>query len=269
MRRFLIAFAGSLALMSAPGWAAKCSNSSAGFDAWKQSFIAEAPSHGLKPQVVEAALRNVSYSPKVIKLDRGQHSFKLSFEQFYKKRVNGAMIRRGQQMGQIHARILGKIEKQYGVPAPILLAIWGLETNYGGYSGNMPVIQSLATLSHDCRRSAFFTNELVAALTIVQRRDMKPEELRGAWAGEIGQTQFLSSSYVKYAVDYDRDGRRDLIRSVPDVLASTANYLAQKGWRAGQGWGPGTANYEVLKQWNKASVYVQTISVMAEKIGGK
>lgn len=104
------------------------------------------------------------------------------------------------------------------------------------------------------------------ALKIIKRRDMAPNQMRGAWAGEIGQTQFLASSYMKYAVDYDRDGRRDLIRSIPDVLASTANYLKNKGWRAGQPWGPGTANYRVLREWNKASVYVQTISVMADKI---
>jgi len=130
----------------------------------------------------------------------------------------------------------------------------------------MPVLRSLATLAYDCRRSRFFTEELVAALMIVQRGDMRPSEMRGAWAGEIGQTQFLATNYVKYAVDFDRDGRRDLIRSSADALASTANYLKAHGWRAGQGWGPGTANHNVLKQWNKATVYQKTIAVMASKI---
>lgn len=267
--RFVIAsFVGFLLATATPAFSASCGNGPAGFDAWKQSFIASAPSYGLKPRIVSSALQNVSYDPKVVRLDRNQKSFKLSFKQFYAKRVNNAMIRRGQQLAKNYARMFNSIERKYGVPAPVIIAIWGLETNYGSFSGNMPVLRSLATLAYDCRRSAFFTNELVNALMIVQRRDMSPAEMKGAWAGELGQTQFLASSYMKYAVDFDRDGRRDLVRSIPDVLASTANYLAQKGWRRGQGWGPGTANYNVLKQWNKATVYVQTISVMADKIAG-
>lgn len=253
-------------LGTTPALAAKCGNNAAGFPAWLEQFKAEAPNYGLKPRVVDRALKGVTYSSKVIRLDRSQRSFKLSFEQFYQKRVNNAMIRRGQQLLKRYDGLFRRIEKTYGVPAPVLLAIWGLETNYGGFNGNMPVLQSLATLAYDCRRSQFFTNELVSALMIVQRGDMRPEELRGAWAGEIGQTQFLASSYVKYAVDFDRDGRRDLIHSVGDVLASTANYLKAYGWRARQPWGPGTANHAVLKKWNKAAVYQQTIAVMAAKI---
>ncbi|WP_156510628.1 lytic murein transglycosylase [Labrenzia sp. OB1] len=268
MVRLLVCFLGLGLFAVTPALSASCGNGPAGFEAWKQSFIADASRHGLKQRIVQRSLQNVSYNPKVIRLDRGQKSFKLSFDQFYAKRVNNAMIRRGQKLGQTYARIFRGIEKKYGVPAPVILAIWGLETNYGSFSGNMPVLQSLATLAYDCRRSAFFTNELVAALIIVQRRDMSPEEMKGAWAGELGQTQFLASSYVKYAVDYDRNGRRDLVRSIPDVLASTANYLAKHGWRRGRSWGPGTANYRVLQKWNKASVYVQTISVMADKIAG-
>ena len=267
--RFLAAILFSFVLFSTtPAMSASCGNGAGGFEAWKQNFIANSSRYRLKQRVVQQALQNVTYNPKVVRLDRNQKSFKLSFQQFYAKRVNNAMIRRGQKLGKTYARIFKSIERKYGVPAPVILAIWGLETNYGGFSGNMSVLRSLATLAYDCRRSAFFTNELVNALIIVQRRDMTPAEMKGAWAGEIGQTQFLASSYVKYAVDYDRNGRRDLVRSVPDVLASTANYLQKHGWRRGQGWGPGTANYAVLKKWNKASVYVQTISVMAEKIGG-
>ncbi len=266
MRFLSIALSGIFLVFSSPAFSASCGNGPGGFEAWKQAFISRSSGYGLKPRVVQSALQNVGYSKKVVQLDRGQKSFKLSFEQFYAKRVNDAMIRRGKQLEKTYARIFRGIEKKYGVPAPILLAIWGLETNYGSFNGNMPVLQSLATLAYDCRRSSFFTDELIAALMIVQRRDMSPEEMKGAWAGEIGQTQFLATSYLKYAVDYDRNGRRDLIRSIPDVLASTANYLAQKGWRRGQGWAPGSANYKVLQQWNKASVYVETISVMAARI---
>jgi lytic murein transglycosylase len=266
MRLFLCAISVGLALSTATA-NAKCGNSAAGFNEWRDGVIANSERFGVKQRVAKSALGGVTYNPKVIRLDRNQKSFKLSFEQFYAKRVNNAMIRRGKKLGQNYARIFRKIEKQYGVPAPIILAIWGLETNYGSFSGNMPVMRSLATLAYDCRRSQFFSNELIAALHIIQRGDMQPAQLKGAWAGEIGQTQFLASSYMQYAVDFDRNGRRDLIRSVPDVLGSTANYLAKKGWRRGQPWGPGTTNYRVLKEWNKASVYVQTISVMAEKIG--
>jgi membrane-bound lytic murein transglycosylase B len=130
----------------------------------------------------------------------------------------------------------------------------------------MSIIRSIATLAYDCRRTEFFQNELMSALKIVQRGDMTPGQLRGGWAGEIGQTQFLPSAYYKFAVDFDGDGRRDLIRSVPDMLASTANFLRGHGWQAGQSWGPGTSNYNVIHQWNKAQVYVRTISVMADKI---
>jgi membrane-bound lytic murein transglycosylase B len=132
----------------------------------------------------------------------------------------------------------------------------------------MSAIRSLATLAYDCRRSAFFTNELMAALAIVQRGDMAPSQMIGAWAGELGQTQFLATSYVKFAVDYDGNGRRDLLRSTADALASTANYLKAYGWKKGQPYGPGTANYAVLAQWNKATVYQQTIAELAKKIRG-
>ncbi len=253
-------------LVSNPVTAAECGNGPAGFPAWLKDFKAEAERAGIRRKVVNGALNGVSYHSRVISLDRGQKSFKLSFDQFYARRVNDAMISRGKRLIKQNAGLFRALEKRYGVPAPILVAIWGLETGYGANSGKMNVIRSLATLAYDCRRSDFFTNELINALAIVQRGDMSPAEMRGAWAGEIGQTQFLASSYMRFAVDHDGDGRRDLIRSVPDVLGSTANYLKAYGWQRGGSWEPGTNNYEVLRQWNRASVYVQTISVMAEKL---
>ena len=135
---------------------------------------------------------------------------------------------------QSNAALLNKIESRYGVPGEVVVAIWGLETSFGANTGNMSSLRSLATLAYDCRRSAFFTNELMAALSIVQRGDMSPSQMVGAWAGELGQTQFLASSYVKFAVDFDGNGRRDLIRSKADALASTANYLKAYGWKKGQ-----------------------------------
>jgi membrane-bound lytic murein transglycosylase B len=149
-----------------------------------------------------------------------------------------------------------------------LVAIWGLETDYGADVGRFPTIRALATLAHDCRRPDRFRPELIDALRILQRGDMSAGEMRGAWAGEIGQTQFLPSSYIKFAVDFDGNGRRDLIRSVPDALASTANYLRGYGWKRGQPWGEGTANFEVIREWNKAQVYSKTIAYFAERLAG-
>lgn len=261
-----IFFASFLTL--SPVHAASCGNNANGFGPWLNDFKRRAASQGIPARAINASLKGVTYDKRVIRLDRSQKSFKLSFAQFYKRRVNNAMIGRGRKLMARHKKLFDGIERTYGVPASVIVAIWGLETGFGGNSGNMSVMRSLATLAYDCRRSEFFANELMSALTIVKRGDMAPSKMRGAWAGELGQTQFLASSYVKFAVDYDRNGRRDLINSVPDVLASTANYLKQHGWRRGRSWEPGSANYNVLFKWNRAKVYVQTISVMASKLGG-
>jgi lytic murein transglycosylase len=258
-----------LCALASPAIAASCGSGAGGFDSWLSQFRREAASQGISESTLASALSGVSYDPQVIRLDRGQHSFKLSFEAFYARRVNDALIRRGARLMAAHRATFDRIEKRYGVPAEIIVAIWGLETNYGALGGKMSIIRSIATLAYDCRRSAFFRNELMNTMKIVQRGDMSPAQLRGGWAGEIGQTQFLPSAYYKYAVDFDGDGRRDLIRSVPDMLASTANYLRGYGWQAGQSWQPGTANYNVIQQWNKAQVYVKTIAVMANRLGGR
>jgi lytic murein transglycosylase len=168
------------------------------------------------------------------------------------------------------AALLSRIEKAYGVPGAILVSIWGLETGFGrDGAGGYSIIRSVATLAYDCRRSAFFTDHLLAALRIVDKGDMSPAEMRGGWAGEIGQVQFLPGSYDRYAVDFDGDGRRDLVHSVADALASTASFMKAHGWRAGQPWGPGTANYAVIKDWNKAEVYARTIALMAQEVAGR
>ena len=258
-----------LMLMAPAASAATCGNTGAGFSAWLAQFKRQAAAQGIPARVIRAALGNVTYNPYVIKLDRNQHSFHLSFRKFWNLRVNNAMIRKGRKIMRARARLFSRIERRFGVPAPVLTAIWGLETGFGRNSGRMPVFRSLATLAYDCRRAPFFRNELMSALRIVARGDMSPRAMRGAWAGEIGQTQFLASKYLQYAVDFDGDGRRDLIHSVPDVLATTANFLRAHGWRRGAGWAPGSANYNVIKQWNRATVYQKTISVMADKLAGR
>lgn len=246
---------------------ADCGNGGAGFARWLERFKERAAAQGISSATLASALGGVSYDRRVVRLDRNQRSFKLSFEQFYARRVGGALMRRGQARMRTHSATLDRIEQRYGVPAPVLIAIWGLETNYGAdTSGKFSILRSLATLAYDCRRSPFFTGQLLDALRLVQRGDMTPAELRGGWAGEIGQTQFLPSPYMKFAVDFDGDGRRDLVHSVPDILASTANFLKGHGWQAGQSWEPGSANYAVIRDWNRAEVYQRTISLMAERL---
>jgi len=248
---------------------ADCGNDAAGFASWLARLKAKASQQGISAATLSSALADVTYDRTVVRLDRSQRSFKLSFEEFYARRVGSALLRRGQALMRTHKATLDRIEKRFGVPAPILIAIWGLETNYGAdTSGRFSILRSVATLAYDCRRSPFFTPHLLDALRIVQRGDMTPEQMRGGWAGEIGQTQFLPSAYVKYAVDFDGDGRRDLVNSVPDLLASTANFLKGHGWQAGQSWEPGTPNYAVIKEWNRAEVYRRTIAAMAAKLGG-
>jgi lytic murein transglycosylase len=267
----LVALAMASGAPFSPANAADCGNDAGGFDGWLASYKSQAAAQGIKPGTIAAAFSGVSYDPNVVRLDRSQRSFKLSFEQFYAKRVSNALLGRGQRMLQTHQGTLQRIEQRFGVPGAVLVAIWGLETNYGADGGGRhSIVRSISTLAYDCRRTDFFRNELIHALRIIDRGDMSPEQMRGGWAGEIGQVQFLPSSYFKFAVDFDGDGRRDLVRSVPDMLASTANFLKSKGgWRAGQPWGPGTANYTALQEWNKAEVYSQTIAVMASKMAGK
>ncbi len=263
----IAALACFLALAGQEALAAKCGNNAGGFPNWLNQFKKEAVAAGISQKVVASALNGVTYDPRVIKLDRNQQHFKLTFEKFYATRgrpLEGLVRSRLQS----NAALLDKIESRYGVPGEVIVAIWGLETSFGANTGNMSSIRSLATLAYDCRRTAFFTNELMAALSIVQRGDMTPSQMVGAWAGELGQTQFLATSYVKFAVDFDGNGRRDLIRSKADALASTANYLKAYGWKKGQSYKPGTANYAVLGQWNKAKVYQQTIAALAAKAGG-
>jgi lytic murein transglycosylase len=247
--------------------AVDCGESGAGFEAWLGRFKAKAAAQGISPAVISSALAGLSYDPTVVRLDRSQRSFKLSFEEFYARRVGPGLLRRGQSLMRTHHATLARIEQRFGVPAPILIAIWGLETNYGAdSSGKYSIVRSLATLAYDCRRSDFFTGHLLDALRILERGDLSLAQMRGGWAGEIGHTQFLPSGYYKYAVDFDGDGRRDLEHSVADMLASTANFLKGHGWQAGQGWEPGSANYAVLKDWNRAEVYQRTIAVMAAKL---
>jgi lytic murein transglycosylase len=247
------------------GRAASC-NDPSGFADWLEQFKSEASAVGISARTIAAALDDVTYDRNTVSHDRGQRVFRQSFEEFSGRMVNAYRIRKGASLMRQYANVFARIDRDFGVPAPIIVAIWGLETDFGANVGNFATIRSLATLAYDCRRSEMFKGELLDALRIVDHGDMVPNAMHGAWAGEIGQTQFMPSSYIKFAVDYDGTGRRDLIHSVPDVLASTAKYLASYGWQRGQGWAPGEPNFPIIQIWNKSQIYSKTIALLATRI---
>src|SRR3954463_9452971 len=255
---------GALLLTSAgPSLAAPCGTGS--FEGWLEDFKKEAAARGILPSAIQAGFTGVALDKAVIARDHSQKVFSQSFEEFSGRMVP-PRLGRGANMLKQYGSVLSRIEQTYGVPGEILVAIWGLETDYGVNTGKFPTLRSLATLAYDCRRTDMFKAELMDALRIVERGDIAPQDMRGAWAGEIGQTQFMPSSYIKFAVDFDSTGRRDLLRSPPDVLASTANFLASHGWQRGKDWEPGSANFAAIKEWNKSEVYAKTIAYFATQL---
>jgi len=250
---------------AAPAQAAQCGGD---FNAFIAAMSREAAAQGVSRAVLDQAFAGVSQDQGVLAFDRRQRgTFRKSFEEYAATRVTTGRINRGRQLMQRHAALLSRIEQQFGVPPNLIVAIWGLETDFGtGDMGKLPVIRVVATMAHDCRRTELFQGELLAALRIVQRGDLPLRDLIGAYAGEIGQTQFLPSSYIKYGVDYDGNRHVDLRHSIPDVLASTANLLKVNGWQRGQPYGEGTANFQVMREWNRSEIYRKTIALFAERL---
>jgi lytic murein transglycosylase len=246
-----------------PSRAAQCGGD---FDPWLADFKREAATQGISQRTISAALDGLTEDPATLARDRSQHVFTQTFEQFSGRMISADRMRKGPAQLAKLGSMFDRIEKEFGVPGPVLVAIWGLETDFGVNQGKFSIIRSVATLAHDCRRSDRFQAELLDTLRIIDRGDMTPAELHGQWAGEIGQTQFQPSSYLQYAVDFDGNGKRDLIRSAPDALASTGNFLKNKGWRRGEPWGEGTPNFDVILEWNKARVYAKTIALFADKL---
>ena len=247
-----------------PGIATECQRDN--FDSWLEGFKQEATAQGLSQRTIASALNGVAHDPAVIARDRSQSVFQQSFEQFSGRTVSPGRLRKGANMLKRYGSILERIEERYGVPGPVLVAIWGLETDYGVNQGKFSTIRSLATLAYDCRRSEKFRTELLDALRIIERGDLTSSEMIGAWAGEIGQTQLLPSSYLSFAVDFDGYGRRDLIHSPPNALASTANYLKKYGWTRDQPWTEGSANFRALQKWNESEVYAKTVAFFAKRL---
>jgi membrane-bound lytic murein transglycosylase B len=243
-----------------------CGETAAGFDGWIAAFRRHAVSQGISPELVARALGQVGYDPDVIELDRAQRHHTRSFEEFASSHVTPPRVRRGKRLLGAHAALLAKITARFGVAPEIVVAIWGLETDFGRNQGSTPSLRALVTLAYDCRRAERFRGELSSALRILQRGDLSVEEMVGAWAGELGQTQFLPSSYERFGIDFDGDGRIDLVGSTEDALGSTAHYLAEHGWRAGEGYRPGSPNFAVLSEWNKSEIYRKTIALFASKL---
>jgi len=244
--------------------AAQCGNNAAGYSAWLQQTLKEAPGRSVGKRALDA-LGKTKYAQATINADRNQKSFKLSFEQFMQKRGANTIIQRGKSIKKQNAALFANIEKRYGVPAGPLIAIWGMETGFGAYLGKQHTLSAVATLAYDCRRSDYFTEQLYAALKLIDREDLDPNAV-GAMHGEIGQTQFLPVNVLKYGVDGDGSGHIDMARSKADALYSTANFLVGHGWRRGAGYQPGEANYGAIQGWNAAQVYQRAIAVMGKAI---
>jgi lytic murein transglycosylase len=254
-------------LLAVPAHAAQCGGD---FNTFLSAMGRDATAAGVSRNVIDQAFAGVAIDQAVLTFDRRQRgTFRKSFEEYAATRVIPARITRARRLMQTHAALLSRIERQFGVPKELLMAIWTLESDNGtGDMGKLPVVRTIATLAHDCRRTELFQTELIAALKILQRGDLPLRDLIGAFAGEIGQTQFLPSSYIKYGVDYDGNGHVDLRHSVPDVLASTANLLKTNGWKAGAPFGEGTENFQVMREWNRSEVYRKTMALFAEKLRG-
>jgi lytic murein transglycosylase len=237
----LIALLGSLpAAAMDPEKAAKpndpnCRNTGS-FERWLAEFRKEARANGVSNATIASALGGMTLDPGIISRDRKQGFFAQTFTAFSGKLISKNRLDNGASRLRQHQALLAKAEKDHGVPGPVIVAFWALESDFGVGMGNLPVLRSLATLAYDCRRPDLFRGELMAALKIIDRGDLRPEEMIGSWAGELGQTQFLPTHYLAHAEDYDGDGRRDLLKSVPDVIGSTAAFIQFLGWERGQPW---------------------------------
>ena len=261
-----IALTAAFAAGAAPAWSASCSKNASGFDTWKTEIRSEALSKGISQRTADKVLASVSYSKATIRADRGQKSFKLSLDEFMRKRGATTIVSRGKKMKAQNAALFASIEKRFGVPAGPLIAIWGMETGFGSFMGKEHTLSAVATLSFDCRRTAYFTDQFMAALKLVDAGNL-PINAKGAAHGEIGQTQFLPKNVLLYGIDGDGNGHIDMVGS-RDALASTANFLRGHGWRPGAGYQPGEPNYAAIKGWNDAKVYQQAIAIMGAQIDG-
>src|SRR6478672_3231449 len=247
-----------LACVSSHAHAAQCGSGPGGFEGWKSQFAGEARAKGIGANAV-SALMATNYASATIAADRGQRSFNLSLDQFLAKRGGAAIVARGRSLKQSQAALFAGIEQRYGGPPGPLIAIWGMETAFGSQHGNQNAVSSVATLAYDCRRPEYFTDQLYAALKLVDRGVLSANT-RGSMHGEIGQTQFLPKNILNYGT-----GNLDV---AANALTSTANFLKAHGWRAGAGYQPGEANFAAIQAWNAAPVYQRAIAFIGRQIDG-
>jgi membrane-bound lytic murein transglycosylase B len=238
--------------------AASCGSGPGGFEAWKQQFAAEARAKGIGGTAI-SALTGTNYASATIAADRGQRSFGLSLDAFLAKRGAATIVARGRQLKQSQGAMFASIQQRYGVPPGPLIAIWGMETGFGSQHGNQNMLSSIATLAYDCRRPEYFTDQLYAALQLIDRGALSPSQ-RGSMHGEVGQTQFLPKNILAYGVGN--------LESASGALSSTANFLKAHGWRAGAGYQPGEPNFAAIEAWNAAGVYQKAIALMGRQIDG-
>jgi len=271
LKSFFLAAAAAAALAAAAARAEDCGRSAEGFANWLNSFKQVAVLDGVSHEVVDAALSGVSYDASVKAHDHGVAAFGRDFGRFAASHSSAGGIARGRALVRTYAAPLAKIEQRYGVPGPVLVAIWGLETSFGADNGSYPTFSALATLAWDCRRPERFRAELIDALMMVERGVVteSPRQLRGAWAGEIGQTQLMPSAVLMFATTPDGPGPVDLIHNSADALASTANFLQAHGWQRGAGWDEGEPNFAAILEWNSAEIYARTVALFADRIAGR
>lgn len=266
MRAVSFVLAGLMALAPVSSLlAAPCGNTGAGFEAWKADFAAEAKRAGVKRNGLQALART-QYATRTIAADRGQKSFKYSLEKFMQVRGADTIVAQGRRRKAADPVFYATLESHYGVPAGILIAIHGMETAFGSFMGDSQVVSAITTLAYDCRRSDFFVPHAIGALILVDQGAITMAT-QGAKHGELGHTQFLPGNALQYGVDATGDGRVDFY-NITDALASTANFLRAKGWKPGKGYQEGQPNFEVIKQWNAATVYQKAIAIMAARIDG-
>ncbi|MFK7751143.1 MAG: lytic transglycosylase domain-containing protein [Sedimentitalea sp.] len=262
LRPLLVA---ALFALPLPALAASCSNTSAGFAQWKQDFAKVARKSGVKKRGLQA-LAQASYATRTIAADRNQKSFRYTLDKFMKVRGAPTIVAQARKRKARNPNFYATLERQYGVPSGILLAIHGMETAFGNYMGDSQVVSAIVTLTFDCRRSAFFQPHAIGALKLVDQGAITTATL-GAKHGELGHTQFLPGNALQYGVDASGDGRVDFY-NIADAMASTAHFLRKKGWKPGKGYQQGQPNFAAIKQWNAATVYQQAIAIMAARIDG-
>ncbi|MGC1466322.1 MAG: lytic murein transglycosylase [Pseudolabrys sp.] len=253
------------ATIAGPALAATCQNTG-NFETWLTTFKKDAIEQGISQKVLAEASPSLTFDPAIIKRDRGQGVFSQTFLQFSDRMIAGGRIPNAQKRIKEHAALFARIDKTYGVPAPVLTAFWGLESDFGSNTGNYNILRALTTLAYDCRRADFFRSQLFDALRIIQRGDQRADQMIGDWAGEFGGMQFTASDYLKHAVDFDGDGRRDLIKSIPDSLGSAANFLVSLGWQRGQPWLQ-EVHVPAKMPWEEADVSIQHPVSQWEKWG--